>query len=167
MNDSRTSGAIEMASTAHGFRELRSFDVDFYGWVTDQVALIEARRFDAVDWRNVIEELMAAARSEERALESQFDKLLLHLLKWRYQREKRSGSWQAAIINARARMEKALRRSPSLTSELDETFRDAYQIARREAGAQMGCSRDEWEHKLPENCPWTLEQVRGDFWPED
>jgi hypothetical protein len=57
-----------MASIVHKLPEPRSFDADFHGWLTDQVSLIEARRFDAVDWRNVVEELMAAARSEERAL---------------------------------------------------------------------------------------------------
>jgi hypothetical protein len=60
-----------------------------------------------------------------------------------------------------------MRRSPSLKSELDETFRDAYLDARVRAGSEMGWCREQWERDLPDECLWTLKQVRGDFWPED
>ena len=156
-------------SQKHSLPEARTHDVDFHGWVSDQVSLIQRRRFDAVDWRNVIEELMAAARSEERALGSHFEILLIHLLKWCYQREQRDrhiASWEASIMNARGRIERLIRRSPSLKSELDETFRDAYLYARRRAGAEMGWRRERWERELPDKCPWTIEQVRSDFWPD-
>ncbi|HJU09866.1 MAG TPA: DUF29 domain-containing protein [Candidatus Binataceae bacterium] len=147
--------------------ETRAHNADFHGWTSDQVSLIQQRQFDAVDWQNVIEELMAAARNEERALGSQFERFLLHLLKWQYQPDKRSGSWEAPIVDARRKIDKALRRSPSLKSELDETFRDAYQTARLYAGAEMGWRKARWERELPEKCPWTLDQIRSDFWPDD
>ena len=159
-----------MASTIDSLRELRSFDLDFHGWLTDQVSLIKAGRLDQVDWRNVIEELMAAARSEERALESDFEILLIHLLKWRYQREQRDqhlGNWQASIITGRAKIERLIIRSPSLKSQLNETFRDAHFDARARAGAEMGWRREKWERELPATCPWTLERVLSDFWPDD
>jgi hypothetical protein len=150
--------------------EARTHKADFHGWVADQVALIQQRRFEAVDWQNVIEELMAAAKSEERALESHFEILLIHLLKWRYQRDQRDRhrpSWQASIMNAREKIERLIKRSPSLTPELDETFSEAYSYARRLAGAQIGWDREEWERELPDKCEWTLEQVRDQkFWPD-
>jgi hypothetical protein len=40
-------------------------------------------------------------RSERRSLESNLIVVLLHLLKWQYQPEKRSGSWEGSIIEHR------------------------------------------------------------------
>jgi hypothetical protein len=107
------------------------------------------------------------ARSEERALESHFENLLIHLLNWRYQPNKRSGSWEATIENSREHILRLLQRSPSLKSNLDDAFHGAYRTARRDAGGQMGLSKREWERRLPDLCEWSLEGVQdSNFWPD-
>ncbi|MCW5206537.1 DUF29 domain-containing protein [Desulfobulbus sp. F5] len=46
------------------------YDTDFYGWIQEQAALIKAGRLDAVDLKNLLEEVESMGRSEENALES-------------------------------------------------------------------------------------------------
>jgi hypothetical protein len=120
-----------------------------------------------LDCENLAEELEAMGRSEESTLESHLENLLTHLLKWRYQPKKQTGSWEATIANSRDRLVGSLRRSPSLKSKIDEIFREAYRLARRHAGGEMGLTKREWERRIPELCEWTLDTVRDDnFWPD-
>jgi hypothetical protein len=105
-------------------------------------------------------------RSEEGALESHLENSLVHLLKWRYQPNKRTGSWEATIENSRERITELLRRSPILKSRISGTFLGSYPLARREAGGQMGLTKGEWERVLPVSCEWNLRTARAlDFWP--
>ena len=76
-------------------------DDDFYGWLLEQASALRRLRPDLLDWRNLAEELEAMGRSEENALISHLVVLLKQLLKWRYQANKRTGSWEASIENSR------------------------------------------------------------------
>jgi hypothetical protein len=150
----------------HERAETPSYEADFYAWLNAQAAILRQTQPEWLDWENVAEELEGMARSDRRALESQLERLLLHLLKWRYEPAQRSGSWQASIEEARYRIERWLQESPSLKSQIDELFRAAYPSARREAGGQMRLDKRGWEALFPPQCEWTLEQVRDpDFWP--
>jgi hypothetical protein len=146
--------------------EARAYEVDFHAWADEQAGALRRLEPAGVDWPNIVEELEGMARSDERALESYLAVLLLHLLKWRYQPDKRCGSWEASIENSRDQIDGSLRRSPSLASKLNTAFESAYPLARRRAGAQMGWRRDQW-NRLPATCEWSLERVRDrDFWPD-
>ena len=142
-------------------------DDDFYGWLHDQASALRRLRPDSLDWQNLAEELEGMERNEESSLESYLVVLLKHLLKWRYQANKRTGSWEASIENARDRINRLLRRSPSLRSKIDESFDVAYRLARRKAGAQMGLNKDQWESALPASSEWPLDKVlAAEFWPD-
>jgi predicted nucleic acid-binding Zn-ribbon protein len=146
--------------------QTRSYHSDFYSWAHQQASLLKHLQSTRLDWQNLIEEIMAAARSEERELTSRLQVLLTHLLKWRYEPARRGGSWRATILNARDEIDELMERSPSLKNEIDRAFRNAYRRARREAGGEMNMDQREWEAKLPAECEWTLERVRDpDFWP--
>jgi hypothetical protein len=136
-------------------------DDDFYGWLLDQAAALRRLRPKSLDWENLAEELETMGRSEESALESHLESLLVHLLKWRYQPNKRTGSWEASVENSRDRIAQLLRRSPSLKGKIDEAFSQAYRLARREAGGQMGLTKREWERLLPASCEWNLNVARA------
>ena len=144
-------------------------DDDFYAWLLDQASALRRLQPDSLDWENLAEELEAMGRSEENGLESYLVVLLKHLLKWRYQPEKRTGSWEASIENSREQISRRLQRSPSLKSKQDEVFLVAYRLARRRAGAQMGMRKQEWEIQLPASCEWSLEKEVLDaaFWPDE
>jgi hypothetical protein len=142
-------------------------DDDFYRWLHDQAFTLRRLRPNSLDWQNLAEELETMGRSEESSLESYLVVLLKHLLKWRYQANQRTGSWEASIENARDRIDLLLRRSPSLRSKIDEVFGVAYRLARRKAGAQMGLSKRQWESALPGSSEWPLDKVlAAEFWPD-
>ncbi len=85
-----------------------------------------------------IEELVdALSRSERRALESHLIRLMQHIIKWKYQPERRGRSWQNTIANARESIAELQEDTPSLTNEVihgiwDRTLRKAHREAESE-----------------------------------
>src|ERR1700744_3987434 len=96
------------------------YDIDLSAWAEQQAALL--RRLAAgervnnaePDWLNIAEELEAVGRSERRELRSRMERLLQHLLKWHYQPDYRSRSWQSTIRIQRREINAILADNPSL-----------------------------------------------------
>ncbi len=128
-------------------------EADYCAWVEQQVALIRQRRFDAVDWTHVAEELSDMGRSELWRMRSALRVLLLHMLKWDQQPERRSRSWTASIREQRRRISRLLKDSPSLKARRPDLLADAYEDARGLAAIETGLPDDEF----PRVCPyeWT------------
>lgn len=105
------------------------YETDFNLWLDEQITAL--RSGATLDAENLIEELEGLGISQKHAIRSQLKRLLLHLLKWQYQPEKRSGRWKASIRNARQEIEQLLTTSPSLKSYLAEGLETEYQRARR------------------------------------
>jgi hypothetical protein len=99
---------------------------------------------------------------EKRELISRLSVLLLHLLKWRDQPEKRGPSWEASIRVQRNRLADHLDDNPSLRQLLPQALATAYRDAALEAVAETGLAGA----TFPAVCPWTVEQVLdAGFWP--
>ena len=86
-----------------------------------------------------IEELInALSRSEKRALRSQLNRLMMHIIKWQIQPNRRSRSWQSTISNARIEIEEILEEEPHLKPQVPQLwgkcFKAACQIAKDETG---------------------------------
>ncbi|MHC0065397.1 DUF29 domain-containing protein [Nostoc sp. UIC 10890] len=139
------------------------YEQDFYLWIQTTAELLKQGRLTELDLENLIEEIETMGRSEKKALRSNLEVVLMHLLKYKYQAEKRSGSWRATIREHRKRIRQALEESPSLKPYFDEVFRLCYDDARLLAA-------DETELHLatfPEQSPFTPEQsLDPDFLPE-
>lgn len=102
-------------------------------------------------------------RTEKRELVSRFAVLLMHLLKWRFQPEKRGASWEATIQVHRNRLIDHLDDNPSLRPLPPQALASAYRDARLEAAAETGLALA----TFPVDCPWPVEQaLDGAFWPE-
>jgi len=141
----------------------RLYETDFYGWIQQQAGVLRAGSFATLDLDNLIEEIESMGRSEQRELESRLDVLLMHLLKWQYQPNLRSKSWELTIEEQRRRISRHLRKNSSLNSLVPETLEDAYGDAVLEAAKETGLSKT----TFPVQCPWTFEQVINDgYWPE-
>ncbi len=81
----------------------------------------------------------ALSRSERRALRAQLIRLMVHVLKWRAQPERRSRSWSATIANARDEIDEIRDETPSLTRATIEAMWDrCLAAALRDAGAEVG-----------------------------
>src|SRR4051812_38578049 len=78
-------------------REPARYDRDLYGWAVEQAALLRAGRLAEADVRNIAEEIDDVGNEQYDKLESALRIILIHLLKWDHQRERRSRSWQLSI----------------------------------------------------------------------
>jgi hypothetical protein len=88
----------------------------------------------------------------------------MHLLKWQYQKDKRTNSWRYTIIEHRDRLEVAFRDSPSLKRYFNEVLEKCYQKARRFASEETGLDIK----TFPIDLPFTKEQILdSDYLPED
>jgi hypothetical protein len=89
----------------------------------------------------MLEETMSIA--QKRSLESQLIRLMLHIVKWKYQPQKRSTSWVKTINNARLEIERWQEEKPSYNDDfiLNEIWQKAQNYAIREAKSEMGLSR--------------------------
>jgi hypothetical protein len=87
-----------------------------------------------------LEELIEAmSRSDKRALKSQLARLMMHVIKWRSQPERRSLRWVATIENARDEIADIREETPSLTEAVIQGLWDkAFATALRQAEAEMG-----------------------------
>lgn len=128
-------------------------DHDFYAWTQNQAQLLRGGQFDGLDIQQIAEELEDMGRSEKRALESRLEVLIMHLLKWQYQPNLRSRSWQLTIREQRLRVQNLLEDNPSLqpylSQRLDKIYGLAVIAAERETGLNL----------FPETCPYEIEQI--------
>ena len=142
---------------------IQNYREDYHAWALKNAQLLREGRFEEIDIDNIAEELEDMGASKERELESRLGVLLAHLLKWIYQPERRSNSWLATIEEQRRRMERLVRKNPSLKPKIDDCFLDAYGDARLIASRETGLNKK----IFPEENPFTLEQtLNNDYWPE-
>ncbi|BAZ82810.1 MAG: DUF29 domain-containing protein [Sphaerospermopsis kisseleviana] len=137
---------------------------DFFAWVEQTAEILRSQQWEALDLENLIEEVVDLGKSQQRALQSALRLVLSHLLKWKYQPERRSKSWQVTITRERLNLDELLAESPSLRRFLtdDEWINATYQRARKEAMVETGLS----EEKFAIACPFALNQILDlDFYP--
>jgi hypothetical protein len=139
------------------------YDKDVYSWALKQADALRRRSANEIDWDNVAEEIEDVARSEAREWRNRMAVLLLHLLKWRFQPQRRGRSWEASIKGQRIALAIHMRDNPSLKAIIEALFTDAYAIARTEAFAETDLD----DAVFPDVNPFTLDQATDPaFWPE-
>jgi hypothetical protein len=137
------------------------YDRDFYAWTNEQAELLRAGRASELDWTNIAEEIESVGNSLQDQLTSRLGVLLAHLLKWRFQPGRRGTSWRLTITEQRRRVERLLRKNPSLKHDLAETLADAYGDALLMAERETGLPND----TFPAACPWTFDQAMQEDLP--
>ena len=153
-----------MATTTTIRRPARGarYEEDFAAWAEAQAAALRAGRLDELDLERLAEEVADLSNRERDAIGSHLETLVIHLLKWRYDPEHRSRSWEATVRVARRHIAKLLRRSPSLRREVPALLEEAYPNARDRAAAETGLP----EETFPEACPFKLDQITGEGMPD-
>jgi len=157
-----TSGGEPMAiKTQTSHKSL--YETDFVQWVEVTIKQLRSQNYTAVDWANLIEEIEDMSRRERKALKSNLIVVLLHLLKWQFQPDPRSGSWRSSIREHRRRVNDDLKDSPSLIPYLQEVFAECYTNACEQAADETGLPLT----IFPETCPYTIERsLNSDMLPE-
>jgi hypothetical protein len=139
------------------------YERDYYTWALGQARALRARSTEALDWENLAEEVEGLARTEVRELKSRIEVLLVHLLKWRHQPRKRSGSWRLTIREQRQRLAQLIGENPGLKGTLRESSTAAYALARLVAARETRLA----EQTFPPASPWSFEQITDfEFWPK-
>lgn len=135
------------------------YESDYYAWALDQARALRAGRAADLDGENVAEELEDLGKTIRRELQSHLELILSHLLKWAYQPERRSPSWENTIVEQRERVSDLLSKNPSLKSALNELVVEAYRYARGAAGNDMGLAPRDWRRLFPPKCPWPVNEI--------
>ena len=142
------------------YAEPTDYEDDFETWCYEQAELLRQRRFAELDLSNLIEELESMGSEQRSALESSYGLVISHLLKWQFQPQLRSTSWQITILRERGHISKREKRNPALRANAKSLVEDVYRDAVREASLETGLPHD----SFPFDCPYSLEQLRNPDW---
>jgi hypothetical protein len=147
------------------------YEQDFYAWT--QLQARELRRMattrpnSALDLPHLAEEIADLGKEQRNSLRSWVTRVIEHLLALEHSPaiDPRQG-WIGEVVDFRdeidARLARALRRD--LERQLPQLYRRA---ARRLSGKLRAYGEDDAAAGLPSECPYSLEQVLGDWWPPD
>ena len=142
--------------------ELATYDSDFHLWSQTQAAAIREGRFAEIDLENVAEEIESLGRSDRREIRSRLEVILIHLLKWQFQPEKRKNGWKASIYESRRKIKMLLGESPSLRAFPEQVMAEEYFSAIHQASTETGLSVT----RFPVECPYKITDVLDlDFLP--
>jgi hypothetical protein len=131
------------------------YEADFVQWSDRTAQLLREHRFADLDLEHLIEEIEDLGNRHRDALESQLTRLLMHLLKWQFQPDHRSSSWNGTIQEARKQIKRLCRRYPSLKPYLDQCWEDCYADAIEDASDETGLPQSQF----PTRCPYAIADI--------
>jgi hypothetical protein len=132
-----------------------AYERDFYSWLMEQARFVREGHWSAIDRDNLAEEIESLGREQFNKLESALRVLLLHLLKWDHQPERRSRSWELSIKEQRIVVDRVLEMNPGLKPSLAEALARAYELARVRAAKETNLDED----VFPQACPYSFDQA--------
>jgi hypothetical protein len=150
-------------------RKEQLYEADFFAWT--QLQAKELRRFGRtrpnvdLDIRHIAEEIADLGKERRDSLRSWARRIHEHLLLLAHSpaQEPRQG-WIAEVVNFR--QEIADRLTPTLRRDLERRHQQLHAEARRNLTRKLErYGETDMIARLPERCPWTLDQILGDFWP--
>jgi len=129
-----------------------AYDEDIAAWAQEQVALLRSGQWGLLDVEHIAEEIEDMNISHRHQLAHRMAILMAHLLKWKYQPDRRGSSWANTIANQRDKIAKLLRQMPSLRCLLEnaewdrDVWDDAVDIAGRETNLPNLPKVREWDY---------------------
>ncbi|HEY8566685.1 MAG TPA: DUF29 domain-containing protein [Beijerinckiaceae bacterium] len=133
------------------------YEDDAYTWALEQVALLKSGHLDGLDVENLIDEVGDVARREYDKLVAALRIVLLHILKWDVQPERRTRSWILSIIEHRERVNESLGDNPGLKSRAIDALHRAYKGARVAAARETDLPLE----AFPTECSYGWDDVMG------
>ena len=146
------------------------YEADFYAWTRQQAT--ELRRFARtrpnlpLDLEHIAEEIQDLGKSEQHTVYSLARQIVQHFLLIEHSpATEQRRHWMDEIDEFRAQMK--LKLSATIRRHLKRDFRAVYADARRMVERKMRrYGEEQAAAALPSDCPYTLEQVLGDWLPD-
>jgi hypothetical protein len=147
------------------------YEADFFAWTRLQAR--ELRRLArmpsnaALDCVHLAEEIADLGKEQRNALRSWVTRILEHLLLLEHvPAEQPRRGWTDEIIDFRDEIEQRL--TATLRRDLKRQLPRLYERARGRLERKLTLRGEaDVARRLPERCPYSLDQVLSDFWPVD
>ncbi len=158
------------------------YENDYDLWIEKQKQFLLDKDIDKLDIENLIEELESLSKQDRKELASYLTVLLIHLLKYDYQKNTLMdtwveyhvlNNWMSSIIGSRVDIQKCLESNPNLKHHIEDCLKDGYKWGKKKAIKEMNCYIKDNERKLndksfPNTCPWSFDIIIDEDWlPED
>jgi hypothetical protein len=141
------------------------YEQDFYAWAREQASLLRAGRFEELDLAHLTQEVDDLGEALYRSVRSRLRTIIEHLLKLQHSpAAEPRGLWLDTVHTQRADLEDDLTASlrRRLRSELPKQYVRARAAAARSLRRYGEAAAAD---ALPETCPYTLDQIAGDWLP--
>lgn len=161
-----------MKQTTQNLKEL--YEKDFYLWVQENLRLLQEKKYDLVDWENLLEEIRCLGEWYiDRAIDLMTD-ILENLYRWENFRdsEDEGHRWISSINNARNELDVILIRQPTVKAKAQEreNIQTAWELAvysliswftepKNHQRAKKYFGRFPTEEDFPKECPYSFEQI--------
>jgi hypothetical protein len=146
------------------------YEEDFYAWTQLQARalrrLADSRPNLPLDLAHLTEEIRDLGKEQRNALRSWTTRIIEHLLLLQHSSasEPRRG-WIGEIVDFRSEIEERL--TPTLRRDLQRQLPVLYERGRRNLLRKLAAHGEPDAPDLPETCPFTLDQLLSDWWPDD
>ena len=130
---------------------------DQIAWLEEMAGLLREQRYEELDYSNLETFLLEMAQRDRREVKSRLTLLLTHLLKFDYQPEERSRSWQVTILHQRQELQDVLE-SATLNHYFLTIIESAYANAVKRVALETGLA----ETVFPATCPYSAAQILGE-----
>ncbi|MCA2656415.1 DUF29 domain-containing protein [Microcystis sp. M061S2] len=136
------------------------YEIDDSLWLEETIELLKAKRFDALDLENLIEELEDLSNEKKFRVASFLQQIIRHCLLlqfWTREKEYNQAHWQAEIVSFQYQLKRYL--TTNLRKYLEQEFEQIYFESVRYV-------RQKTDNKVnfPDICPYSLEELLDPNW---
>jgi hypothetical protein len=136
------------------------YEIDDSLWLEETIELLKAKKFDALDLDNLIEELEDLGNEKKFRVASFLQQIIRHCLLlqfWTREREYNQAHWRSEIINFKDELNTYL--TTNLRNYLGHNLATIYEKALRYL-------RQKTDNKVnfPDTCPYSLEELLDPNW---
>ncbi|MCA2711026.1 MAG: DUF29 domain-containing protein [Microcystis sp. M015S2] len=136
------------------------YEIDDSLWLEATIELLKAKRFDALDLENLIEELEDLGSEKKFRVASLLEQIIRHFLLLQFCTEERAYNqdhWELEIVNFQIQLKRPLTTNLRnyLQNELTNIYEDAVFFVRKKTKNQVN---------FPDTCPYSLEELLDHNW---
>ena len=136
------------------------YEIDDSLWLEETIELLKAKKFDALDLDNLIEELEDLGNEKKFRVASLLEQIIRHCLLlqlWTGEREYNQDHWELEIVNFQIQLKRGLTTNLRnyLQNELTNIYEDAVFFVRKKTKNKV---------TFPDTCPYSLEELLDPNW---